>query len=231
MHTRIAPGIIRVATSRRDNAFLVAGDDGYTLVDVGWAGAPRIILDTVRELGGKPGDIRRIVLTHAHPDHVQGAAELRRRTGAQVLIHGDDLPWLEAGRVSPEGRSGLAGRLLDRLPKLHWTPLSADATVTDGEFVDGADSLRVLHTPGHSPGHIVLLHEPSRTALMGDAVFNRGELALGPAALAADPALRAHSLQRLPHELQAVGFAHGPALTGADVEDFTRFLTGLPGSD
>ncbi|MEV5876324.1 MBL fold metallo-hydrolase [Streptomyces sp. NPDC052101] len=227
-HQQIAPGITRIATTPQDNAFLVDGDDGFTLVDVGWAKAPSALLNAVAELGRKPSDIRRVILTHAHPDHVQGAAGLRRRTGARILIHDADRPWLEAGRVPPEGRSGRAGRLLDRLPKLHWAPCPADGTVTDGEVVDGSNGLRVIHTPGHSPGHIVLLHEPTRTALMGDAVFHRGDLALGPAALAADPALRIESLARLPHDLRTIGFAHGTPLAGADTDALRRFLHTLP---
>ncbi|MFI8205496.1 MBL fold metallo-hydrolase [Streptomyces sp. NPDC085937] len=228
MHDRIAPGVTRIVTSKRDNAFLVDGDDGFTLVDVGWAKAPAALLDTVAALGRKPSDIRRVVLTHAHPDHVQGAAELRRHTGAQILIHAADRPWLEAGRVPAEGRCGALGRFVDRLPAFHWTPVAADGTVTDGEVVDRSGGLRVIHTPGHSPGHIVLFHEPSSALLVGDAVFNRGKLALGPAALAADPNLRPAGLQRLPHHVSTVGFAHGAPLSSAHVPQFQEFLAGLP---
>ncbi|MFD4413708.1 MBL fold metallo-hydrolase [Streptomyces sp. NPDC058476] len=99
---------------------------------------------------------------------------------------------------------------MDRLPRLHWAPLTADRTVSDGDLLDDSDGLRAIHDPGHSPGHIVLFHEPSRAVLMGDAAFNRGKLALGPAALAADPDLRPGSLARIPYDLRAVGFAHGP---------------------
>ncbi|MEU0966813.1 MBL fold metallo-hydrolase [Streptomyces sp. NPDC005917] len=224
MHQHLAPGITQIATTKRDNAFLIDGDDGFTLVDVGWSKAPTALLKAVSDLGRKPSDIRRVVLTHAHPDHVQGAGELRRRTGARILIHHADRPWLEAGHVPPEGRSGLAGRALDRLPPLHWTPLAADATIDDGDLVEGSGGLRVLHTPGHSPGHIVLLHEPTRTALMGDAVFHRSGLTLGPAALAADPALRPVSLTRLPKDLRTIGFAHGTPLAGAGIDTFQEFL-------
>jgi len=217
-------GVTHVATTKRDNAFLIDGDDGLTLIDVGWAKAPAVLLDAVAELGRKPSDIKRIVLTHAHPDHVQGAAELRRRTGALILIHADDSVWLQAGRVPTEGRSGTFGRLIDHLPKLHWTPFGADEILTDGELIEGSGGLRVIHTPGHSPGHIALHHEPSGTAFLGDAVFHRGELALGPASLAADPQLRAGSLAKLPLDLKAVGFAHGAPLTEAEIPAFREFL-------
>ncbi|MGW7530004.1 MBL fold metallo-hydrolase [Streptomyces sp. NPDC054783] len=228
MHSQLAPGVTVIATTKRDNAFLIDGDDGFTLVDVGWAKAPAVLLSAVAELGRKPADIRRVVITHAHPDHVQGAAELRRRTGAQVLIHDADRSWLEAGRVPAEGRSGAVGRFIDRLPMLHWTPVTADGTVADGDLVEASNGLRVIHTPGHSPGHIVLLHEPSRTVLTGDAAFNRGRLAIGPAALATDPQLRPGSLARIPQDLRAVGFAHGTPLTGSETDTFQEFLRGLP---
>jgi glyoxylase-like metal-dependent hydrolase (beta-lactamase superfamily II) len=216
---QLAPGVWRIATTSRDAAFLVDGEDGLTLVDVGWAGAHRPLLGAIEQLGRKPEDVKRIVLTHAHPDHVQGAAHMRELTGARILAHPAEHTWLAAGRVPHAGRSGAIGHLLDRLPKLHWKPFTADEAVADGQLIEAAGGLRAIHTPGHSPGHLVLVHEPTGTALVGDAVFHRGELGLGPSALAADPALRAAGLRALPRNLSAVGFAHGPALTRADELD------------
>ncbi|MBF9066507.1 MBL fold metallo-hydrolase [Streptacidiphilus fuscans] len=227
MLDRLAPGVVRIPTTGRDNAFLVDGDDGFTLVDVGWADAAVPILGALAELGRKPSDIKRVVLTHAHPDHVQGVARLRDATGARILVHHAEQTWLEGGRVPASGRSGVLGRALDKLPKLHWQPLTADATLTDGDLVPGSGGLRALHTPGHSPGHLVFLHEPSGTALVGDAVFNRSGLALGPAALAADPQLRAGSLARIPGDVRAVGFAHGAPLNGDGVQAFHAFIAQL----
>lgn len=107
--------------------------------------------------------------------------------------------------------------------------LRAGAVTGGGRAAVGECSggLRAMHTPGHSPGHIALFHEPSRTALLGDAVFHRGELALGPAALAADPDLRAGAPARLPGDLRAAGFAHGAPLSGAGIGAFHRFLDAL----
>ena len=223
----LAPGVWRIATTPRDAAFLVEGESGLALVDVGWAGAYRPLLSAIEQLGRKPADVATIVLTHAHPDHVQGVARMRELTGARVLAHPAEHAWLRAGRVPAEGRSGTAGRLLDRLPKLHWTPFAPDGALNDGELIAGAGGLRAIHTPGHSPGHLAFLHEPTATVFVGDALFHRGSLALGPAALAADPAVRAESLRALPSSLAAVGFAHGPALSGAEVDVFRAWLEGL----
>lgn len=94
-------------------------------------------------------------------------------------------------------------------------------------MIEGSGGLRGLHTPGHTPGHIVLIHEPSRTVLLGDAVFHRGELALGPAAVAAAPQLRADSLICLPQGIATAGFAHGAPLSGPDISTFHTFLAEL----
>lgn len=221
--TMLAPGISRIPTSQgdRDNCFLVEDDDGFTLVDVGWRSAPRAIEQTVTRAGHQLTDIARIVVTHAHPDHVQGLAELRRRTNAEVLIHAGDAPWLASGRVPPSGRCGVLGRTLDKLPLLHWEPVVADQELADGDRVG---SLRVIHTPGHSPGHIVLLHEPTSSLLVGDAVFNRGKLSTGHNFLSSDPATRDRTLSKLPRQITAVGFAHGASLIGDKVAGFVSWL-------
>jgi glyoxylase-like metal-dependent hydrolase (beta-lactamase superfamily II) len=225
MSTEIAAGVRCLATTRRDNAFLLDGDDGYTLVDVGWASAPDRIEAALAQRRRRLSDIRRIVLTHAHPDHVKGAAELVARTGAHLFVHEADAGWLASGRVPPAGRSGAAGRLLDRIPLLHWTPVTADVLLRDGDSVAGAGGLRVIHTPGHTPGHIVLHYEPGNTLLAGDALFDRGaDLSLGPAALAADPAQRPSSLARLPRDVTAVGLAHGNPVRGAALDRYHAVL-------
>ncbi|QUQ66509.1 MBL fold metallo-hydrolase [Kutzneria sp. CA-103260] len=217
--------ITRVPTTKRDNAFLIEENDGYTLVDVGWASAPKVI----EEFLGSLKDIRRVVITHAHPDHVKGLAELKERTGATVHIHADDAPWLQAGRVPTEGRAGALGRVVDRLPLAHWTSVTPDERVEDGDLIG---NLRVIHTPGHTPGHIALLHEPTRALLVGDLVFNRGDLGIGPAAMAADPGRRPESLARLPQDVSAVGLAHGDPLIGSATARFRALLadTGSGGS-
>ncbi|MFF1706781.1 MBL fold metallo-hydrolase [Streptomyces sp. NPDC058252] len=116
------------------------------------------------------------------------------------------------------------------MPRLHWAPLTADGTVSDGDLLDDSDGLRAIHAPGHSPGHIVLFHEPSRAVLMGDAAFNRGKLALGPAALAADPDLRPGTR---PHPVRPArrGLRPRPSLTGGEAGTFQRFVQRFQADD
>lgn len=230
----LAPGVVRVATggSRGINAFLIADGgrdirdaEGFTLVDVGWPAAANTVAAAVERIGRAVTDIRRIVLTHAHPDHVGGVSALRERSGARVFMHARDVPWARAGRVPPEGRSGLLGRLLDRLPALHWTPFEPDDLLADGQIVPGSGGLRAVHTPGHTAGHLVFVHEPTGVVLVGDSIVHRGgRLSLGPAALAQFPEDRSVGLARLPVDVTAVGFAHGLPLDRDHLKPYARLV-------
>ncbi|MFF4253703.1 MBL fold metallo-hydrolase [Streptomyces sp. NPDC001663] len=135
-----------------DNNVWVVGDDHEVIVIDAAHDA-----ETIAEaLGGRT--LRAIVCTHAHNDHIDAAPELAARTGAPILLHGDDLPlWKQ---THP-----------DRAP---------DGELTDGQVLTVAGvELTVLHTPGHAPG-AVCLYAPALTALFsGDTLFSGGPGATG----------------------------------------------------
>lgn len=106
--------------------------------------------------------LERILVTHGHVDHCGGAAELRRRTG--VPIEGpqrEDRFWIDALATSA-ARFGLEDA----------EPFEPDRWLEQGDTVHvGGLTLEVLHCPGHTPGHVVYFHAPSRFALVGDVLF------------------------------------------------------------
>jgi glyoxylase-like metal-dependent hydrolase (beta-lactamase superfamily II) len=108
-----------------------------------------------------------IVNTHAHFDHVGGNAELRRATGAPLLMHADDLPLYQH---LPEQAAFLGGLL----PVPERAPI--DRTLADGESLRvGGLAAGVLHTPGHTPGGICLLIDGEPPLLLsGDTLFAGG---------------------------------------------------------
>lgn len=226
----LAPGVWRIPTAGDFiNSFAFVDDDGsVTLVDCGVKKAPAKIVAGLAHLGRTPADVTRILLTHVHPDHAGGAAELSRRTGAGVAVHGGDHPSATSGTVAqPADQRFLLGRLFARLPAPRFEPFTPAEDLTDGEVLPVAGGLRVVHTPGHSPGHVSLLHEPTRTLVTGDAMFNVGfrRPRLSPRFLCSDFALTRQTVHRLADlEYDVAAFTHGPEMTDRPRERIRDFL-------
>lgn len=150
------------------NAYVVREDDGLTLIDALNPKGEQRILAAAEALGGS---ITKIVLTHAHPDHVGSLdALIAALPGVEVITSGREARLL-AGDRSLEPGEPTDGKFLGK-------PLSVKAratrTVEDGDRVG---SLLVVASPGHSPGHIALLDERDGTLFCGDVYSTIGRVA------------------------------------------------------
>lgn len=126
--------------SRGLSSFLFTSTDGHVLVDPTLDENVPGILDRVRSLGFDPGDIRVVLVTHAHWDHVGGLASLLAATGAELRVAEADAPFVEEGRDFGFESEGYA-------------PARVDARLVDGEIVRVGDvALTAVVTPGHTPG-------------------------------------------------------------------------------
>lgn len=144
----VLPGVhlIRGSTS---NIYLVKLSDGYALVDAGSPGEAQLILDYVTRVVGDIHSILYVFVTHSHWDHVGSLKEIAEITGAKVVAHRNEAPFIEKGsRRAP----GVKPSLL----------------VDDGSTVDG---VLVIHTPGHTPGSTCYLHLETRALFIGDLVY------------------------------------------------------------
>lgn len=208
------------------NSYVLRDDDGQaTLLDAGLKGAPPRLRDALRFLGIGPRDVTRIVMTHAHNDHAGGLARMASATGAAVTVHAADAPYLRAGRAPELDQSTLFGRLVRDGGTFGAVEVSQE--IVDGDLLDVAGGLRAVATPGHSPGHVSYLHEPSRLLITGDALFNwRRRISWPPSFLCTDIALSRRTAAVLADlDYDTVAFMHGPEIrTGARaaVRDFLR---------
>lgn len=213
---QLADGVYRVATAPADlvNSFVFAADDGSVcLIDAGFRRADRKIAAALRELGRRPEDVTHLLLTHAHMDHAGGADALLNEA-VEVLAHTDDVSWLGLGREPRSDSSSLGGRLVNvvgRVWRRPWyTPVTVDRALVEGELLPLAGGIRVIHTPGHTPGHISLLHEPSGVLITGDAVMNVRGLRNPPRFFCANIRQEASTRQRLAQlDFGIAAFTHG----------------------
>jgi glyoxylase-like metal-dependent hydrolase (beta-lactamase superfamily II) len=225
----LAPRVYRIPTlGDFINSYAFVDDDGQvTLVDCGLRRAPRRIVAGLAYIGKHPSDVTRIVLTHAHMDHAGGANQMVGATHADgVHIHQDDAPYLEEGRNAPPDLTTTAGRIARRMPGSTFAPVPLAQALHDGDVLEVGGGLRVVHTPGHSPGHVSLLHETSGVLITGDAIFNMTSRMRWPAAALCTSwranQQSAHILGELDYSTAA--FTHGPEIRDGAREAIRGFL-------
>jgi metallo-beta-lactamase class B len=122
-------------------SYLITTPQGHMLVDTGTTEMTPVITASVEKLGFKMRDIKIMLSSHAHFDHIGGHAAMKKLTGARVMAIRQDAEALEAGKdLSPLGDEG-------------WTPVKVDRVLKDGDAVVlGGTTLRAVWAPGHTPG-------------------------------------------------------------------------------
>jgi glyoxylase-like metal-dependent hydrolase (beta-lactamase superfamily II) len=225
----LARGIWRIPTAPFDlvNSFLLADDDGsLTLVDAGLKRADKKVMAALAGLGRSPRDVTRIVMTHAHPDHAGGLAGAQHATGASVLAHERDAIYLQRGAAPQLDSSRRLNRIANRAPRT-FPKVEVGSTFQDGELLPIGGGLRVVHTPGHSPGHVSLLHEPTGVLITGDAIFNVRGLRYSPKTFCTDIRLSRETADRLADlEYDVAAFTHGAHVSAGAREAVRAFLRG-----
>jgi len=117
----------------------------------------------VREIERSGLDIEYVLITHAHFDHIGGIADVLEATGAQLAIHPNERRFLEAG-----GGASMWGLSVTPSPP-------PDIELSKGQIIEvGTLTLKVLFTPGHSPGGVTFYEPHEGVAFVGDVLFSRG---------------------------------------------------------
>lgn len=173
------------------NAY-VLGENELLAVDPGtpWSDAQRPLFERLHELGNAGHKLKAILLTHHHPDHMLGAEDLARAFDVPLWAHAETARRLQGSLAQPISR-----------------------LLSDGEHLPfGPDGFRVLHTPGHAPGHVCLLDEAGGGLIAGDMVASQGTIVIAPSD-AGDMSAYLASLRRLlALPAQRIWPAHGVAV-------------------
>jgi len=216
------------------HAYLIA-DDGLTMIDSGYPGETERILTAVTQLGKKAADLKNVVLTHYHVDHMGGLAALKGASGATTYAHPADVPYIQ-GTKEHEGYfirsfvdrlvAPIWGRRLRRYRQiLEVAPV--DHGVADGQELPFSGGLKVIHTPGHTPGHISVLMRPKKVLFVGDAaasVFGlRAPVGAFFGLATADVDQAKQSFRKIAElDFDIACFGHGPVLKGQANVAFRR---------
>ncbi|HMA33347.1 MAG TPA: MBL fold metallo-hydrolase [Chloroflexia bacterium] len=226
---RITPGFYTFTGLLVGRVYLIRDPDGMTLIDTGLGLAADKILAQIAAAGGQARQIKRILITHAHPDHIGGLPKLKAQTGAQVIASALERPTIE-------GRQPIPGPPAEQLPSwvrlLRPPPVTLPGTPVDREVADGEllpdvmGGLRVIATPGHAPGHLAFWQPERRILFCGDVMMRipRPQLRLPVAAFTVDMAENKRSIRRLAAlDAAMLCLGHGQPLTQQTAETVRAF--------
>lgn len=216
--------------------YLIDDDGALTLIDTGTASAPAKIVSQIAASGRDPQAIQRILLTHAHADHVGGLPWFLENTQVEVIASAIEAPIIDGTQSPPSPPMmhwPVVGRLMNNgqeTPPL-LTGMTVHRTVEDGEVLaDVMDGLQALVIPGHTAGQTAYWQPERRILFCGDAIMRFwGPLTQPFGFVSPDMAANRRAINRLADlEPAIVCFGHGQPLTkntAAVMRQFAQKIT------
>ncbi len=219
-YQKVCEGIYRIRGSR-SNIYLVA-DPVPVLIDTGMPGDETVILQALNELGVHSRNLRMVLITHAHLDHVGSLAAVKRATDARVLASVHEKDHIEGRRLlCSMPREGLGGKvfkcILYVMEKfvMKYEPVQIYSAYHDEGGAGNVDGVEIIATPGHSPGSLSFYFPAKKAVFVGDALTGTPAPGLPLRAGCSDYARALLSVKRLAQlDADVCLFGHGEPLAG-----------------
>jgi glyoxylase-like metal-dependent hydrolase (beta-lactamase superfamily II) len=205
---------------------LIWDEETAVLIDAGMPGQSTQIIKAMDQLGVPLTRLKAIILTHQDLDHIGGVPQLLKRSEGKITVYAHELdkPYIEGTiPLIKTDTTCMSKETLDVLPEevryVYENPpkTKVDETVTDEQMLPYCGGIRVIFTPGHSPGHISLYLEQTKTLIAGDAMVRVEGNLRGPierTTLNMDQAIQ--SLEKfLLYDVETVVCYHGGVFTGS----------------
>ncbi len=230
----IIPGLYTFTGLLMGRVYLTDDGNGeHSLIDTGLPTAGKSILNQLSASGRAPSSVKRILITHAHPDHVGSLPELAKATGAQVIAHeleallirGDvGMKTIDPAMLTPLQRTFV------KLPMKDTEPVPVARTVKDGDVIAEAfGGVQVVFTPGHAPGHISFWQPDKRVLFIGDALMHVAGVRRLPPGLFVDYEQNTRSIKEriAPLDVEIACFGHGKPITSGAAAQIRAFAAKL----
>lgn len=199
-------------------AFVLDSGDELLVIDTLFAANARQILDQIEAMGRSITDVKHIILTHGHRSHLGGLAEIASLSGAPVYAHEWEADII-AGQRAAQPVSWLPHTPIQSYPfqlgnnlniSKHM-PKAPDHFIHEGDRIG---PLTVIHTPGHSPGHLAFWWDQKKALFVGDAIVTWPRFELGWRGFLLNPTQHAESIRRLAEfDAERMYTGHGDPIT------------------
>ena len=225
MAEQVVPGLYRIGFGGINAYLLGAGEP--TLVDTGLPKRQRAVGAALKEAGLRLKDLRHIAITHYHVDHIGNVAALAKPSGAAVYVHASDAAVLREGKEAPRPTFvGIERALMPVIRPIaprRAAPAPVHREISDGEELPGG--LRVVHTPGHTGGHVSFFWpERGGVLFVGDAAWNWvGRLTL-PYSFEDLQGVKASLRKIAALNFEIAVFGHGRVIRGGAAARFRRLV-------
>jgi len=210
--------------------------ENMVLVDVGYGGQLSSLKDAFNKEGVDFQAVNKVIITHQDLDHFGGLAELveSSKNSVEVMAHENDQHYIQGEKPLvrlnsnflkslPEDRSKMVKQMHE-----NFSPVDVSTTLIDDQVLDLVGGITVIHTPGHTPGHICLYHHPSKTLIVGDAMVITDGMLTGPRKdilMEGDYELALGSLQKLlKFDVKNIITYHGGLYTDKPHESIENIL-------